>query len=210
MQLAAQIREAMMSTHDAIEKLPIADAMAKGTVAKEDYVRLLVQLQAIHGTLETLLQEHHSSHPLVTKEVFRVDSIQNDLEYLKSDSFGNDFPLEETGNMQATLESWSKTEPIRLLGALYILEGSRMGSMVLARSLSRGFQVPMQLGNGLDYHLAGMSERPVKWVQFKTIFSNLPFSESDKSLIVDAAIGTMKLLYEVYQAAQTQHEAVAV
>ena len=41
---------------------------------------------------------------------------------------------------------WAHESPASLLGALYVLEGSRMGSMILVKSLSRAWGVPAESG----------------------------------------------------------------
>ena len=65
-------------------------------------------------------------------------------------------PAAAIARLVGAIAGWSANEPWALLGPLHVVEGSRMGSMVLCRSLGRAFGLdPRRAGTGLDYHTDG-------------------------------------------------------
>ena len=90
-----------------------------------------------------------------------------------------------------------------VLGTAYIFEGSRMGSMFLVRALAKAFPVPMEPGQGLDYHLEGLATRRQDWARFRGQLDSLPLTESQQDDVLFAAIETMKSLHNLYEAVPT-------
>jgi heme oxygenase len=99
---------------------------------------------------------------------------------------------------------WAADSPWALAGPLYVVEGSRMGSMFLARSLSKALGVPTDPGSGLDYHAAGSATRPRDWNQFRATLSGLALSESQQADVIDAAVTTMNHMIAMYGGAFSQ------
>lgn len=200
MPLAQNLRQSMQTAHDSIEQLPVSVAMAQGTVTREAYFELLVQLYYLHSGFEQLLNQHLGLHPLVTSDVFRVPAIQRDLQH-----FG--FSLDQlpgvwssTNELLEKLEAWGGSEPHRLLGTLYILEGSRMGSMFLSKPMARAMGAEIAPNQGLDYHIEGMAGRPATWMRWKQKLDGLPFTDSEQQQIITTACATMDGLHAIYEA----------
>jgi heme oxygenase len=109
-------------------------------------------------------------------------------------------PLAATGHLVKKLDTWAHTSPPALIGVYYVLEGSRMGSMVLAKPLSQSLAVPLKPGCGLDYHIEGLQQRPQQWQAFKERLDSLPLALANKDAIFAAAAATMEGLFDLYAA----------
>jgi heme oxygenase len=167
------------------------------TITRESYARSLSQLWHVHSTLEHEISSHLCLTGFANPDIIRLHSIQRDLAFLNG-QLEPAWP--ETDALCQQLRDWSQAEPYLLLGALYILEGSRMGSMVLVGPLSRALQVPMAPHQGLDYHLEGMERRPACWQRFKAALLALPLTPALQEKIIKAATLTMDALYRLYAA----------
>jgi heme oxygenase len=193
--LPARLRQAIGAAHAAIEALPASRAMLEGRIRRQSYAVLLGQLWYVHGCLESRLTGDHPAAALFTPEMSRAAVILRDLQVLG----GGVGPVAgATRQMVDALTAEAERSPWTLLGALYVLEGSRMGSMVLARPLARALGVAMNPGCGLDYHLDGAADRPRTWGRFKASLAMLPLSEADQAAAVRGAAVTMDGLFAVY------------
>ncbi len=199
MQLSNQLRTAMSEIHDKIEELPLSKAIIAGTISTEDYCALLQQLSYVHQVFEGEMEScSQFAHLYQSETMARFAAIERDLEY-----FGNvesATPLGETLEFCQQIHQWASESPVSLLGLLYVLEGSRMGSMVLAKSLGKAFALKMDLHHGLDYHIEGIATRPQVWVKWKLQLDQQAFSSSEMEKIIEASIAGMNGLYHIYQA----------
>jgi heme oxygenase len=198
MDIAAAIREATHDLHRRLEELPFPQAMVTAQLSREEYGRALVQLLHLHRTLEQELQRHPALTCVYGPSMARERTLQRDMAALGLAGRGE--PLSETECLLELFREWSRLSPWSLLGALYIYEGSRMGSMFLARPLAESLGVPMEAGHGLDYHLEGLDTRPQVWKQFKANLQAAPYSLEQKKDIIRAATRTMQALYDLYTA----------
>ncbi|MGL4553825.1 MAG: biliverdin-producing heme oxygenase [Gemmataceae bacterium] len=194
MTLGTRLQAAIRDLHTKIEELPVAQAMAGGTISRPEYGRLLVQMLHAHQALEAVLAEQPSLAGLYTPAMARTDDLLSDLAALGQPRGGRATP--ETLGFADEVAGWAD-DPSSLAGCLYVLEGSRMGSMVLAPRLARAFGVPVAMGHGLDYHVRDLERRPVLWRGFKAALESLPL---DAERLLAAAERTMFHLYVIYEA----------
>lgn len=198
MDLTARLREAIADLHVRIERLPLSAALIGGRVPRLDYLRLLGQLFWVHAKLESELPAHAATRDFFRPTMARAEVILNDLRALGRAGTGPRLPPTQT--LVTDLDCCARHAPVSLLGALYVLEGSRMGSMMLVKPLAEALHQPAAPGHGLDYHLDGMAERPRTWQGFKAALSAVPLTEQDQHQVVNAAVLTMAGLYEIYAA----------
>ncbi len=196
MELTMLIRQAIRDSHDAIEGLPISKAMLEGTLDRATYVQLLQLLKPIHQAIEQAAAVLQDILPPCTFGRPRSECIKKDLAYFGAQETHS--MSEEVLDLRRQFEEWSERRRAALLGAIYVIEGSRMGSMVLARSLAQTFGVSPTPGNGLDYHVDGMADLPRKWGQFKGMMNALGLSHEDRIHVLDGAVMTMDGLCSVY------------
>jgi heme oxygenase len=181
--------------HEVVEHHPFQQALLKGNLPQERYVAFLGEMYAIHTTLDAALGTHGE-----TTEVLRrvLADYRSQKPFLKADlAFFGQKPgslIERTkpaGMKPATegftqrLERTSDANPISLVGFLYVLEGSRNGGRVIARSVRNAYRLSDGQGTAfLDPYGENQRER---WQRFKGSLDNLVLSETDRAAVVEGA-----------------------
>lgn len=199
MELLNRLRTAITDLHERIECLPLAAAMAQGTICREDYLALLDEMLAVHAALEDELGKHPALASVCdAPSMARCGAIRRDRAFLGGREPRP--PLRATRHLAASLAGWSENAPEALLGALYVVEGSRMGSMVLFPALARALEVPAAPGYGLDYHCEGIESRPASWRRFKGALGACAFTPEQQDRVARGAAATMAGLYDLYSA----------
>lgn len=201
--LADRIRAEMAVIHAQIDRSPMAAALVSGQIDREAYGLLLGAMFDLHSAFEEALDAARVLPEMYkAPSFFRADDIQRDLIAL---GIGEIEPTPETvADMIEAIREWPAVSPWKLLGALYVFEGSRMGSLVMAKSLARAFDLTPAPGAGLDYHLAGAATRPQTWMGFRQSINALQLNEADAADVLAGAVETMTALNEVYQHAPTR------
>lgn len=206
-ELPDRLREALAETHRRIEQLPYAQAIMNGSIGRDAYVASLSQFVAVHEGLEAALDRHPELPCYVASTMSRTETLRRDLSFWGIDA--PDSPRPEAGRLASMFERWSDAAPWSLLGAVYVFEGSRMGSMFLAKSIGRALGVAPTPGNGLDYHAEGMTTRPRDWAAFRESLRSAPLDEAQARDVVDAASATFDALYDLYQVLDVERGALA-
>jgi len=194
-----QIRAAISKSHVAIEKTDFSKAMLSEYIHPMDYARGITQLWYVHNALESGIAKNADLESFFTPDMVRTPTIVRDLSALRYRLDSMDALL-ETRTIVATLQSWSKDLPFALLGCIYILEGSRMGSLVIAKFLS------IALGNqpgsslGIEYHIEGASATPMRVRNLKEQIERAELSQSQADAVKLGAVEFMSLLNEMYNA----------
>lgn len=132
--------------HDAIEHNPFMQKIEHHTFTKEDYIALLKIFYALHCTLESQLEEYEELE-MAKRE--RCSSLRADLLALGVDE--HDLKRERLSDLSLQIDTLSKA-----YGALYIIEGSRMGGLFLTklfRSLL-GEEIPVSYFEGVKEQTA--------------------------------------------------------
>jgi heme oxygenase len=196
MHLPQRLKEAIAVTHDAIEALPLSKAIIEGRVTRSAYRALLSQLWYIHAELERLLIATPELVGVIDHAMHRTNAIVNDLAALEMEIA----PIQSaTARALHAVRAATSTSPWTLLGCLYVLEGSRMGSMVLVKPLSSALKVELRPGQGLDYHLEGMENRPRDWGQFKACIAALELDAEQAQHTIQGAQLMMQGLFSIYE-----------
>ena len=197
MLLPDMLRQSIASLHTSIEATPLACVMINGTIAKSVYSQWLYQMMSIHQNLEQALTSTKKLGDLYDPHTM------NRSEILKQDAEALQLDVDETSHTDveafgATLHNWSAESPWKLLGVLYVLEGSRMGSLALVRPLSKALRVALQKGTGIDYHLDGAAQRPQIWQAFRAKLAQFPLTPEQMIEVQSAACHTMSVLHDMY------------
>ena len=199
MKLMEQIRAAISESHVAIEKTDFSKAMLSEYIHPMDYARGITQLWYVHNALESGIAKNAVLESFFTPDMIRTPTIVRDLSALgyRVDSMD---ALLETRTIVATLQSWSKDLPFALLGCIYILEGSRMGSLVIARFLSKALGNQPGSSLGIEYHTEGASATPMRVRSLKEQIERAELSQSQADAVKLGAVEFMSLLNEMYNA----------
>jgi len=194
-----QIRAAISKSHVAIEKTDFSKAMLSEYIHPMDYARGITQLWYVHNALESGIAKNADLESFFTPDMVRTPTIVRDLSALgyRLDSMD---ALLETRTIVATLQSWSKDLPFALLGCIYILEGSRMGSLVIAKFLTQALGNQPGSSLGIEYHIEGASATPMRVRNLKEQIERAELSQSQADAVKLGAVEFMSLLNEMYNA----------
>jgi len=208
MKLMDQIRAAISESHVAIEKTDFSKAMLSDYIHPMDYARGIAQLWYVHNALELGIGKNTDLESFFTSEMVRTPTIVRDLSALgyRLDSMD---ALRETQTIVATLQSWSKDLPFALLGCIYILEGSRMGSLVIAKFLSKALGNAPGTFRGIEYHTEGAFATPMRVRNLKEQIERAELSQERADAVKLGAVEFMNLLNNLYNALPVTERQVA-
>lgn len=185
------LRDATVDHHRSAEAHPFQRAFVKGRISQELYGTWLGQMRAVHVSLEhaldTLVSERAELAEVFTADRKKVALIEDDLAYL-SRSTATQATRAATQALVRDIERWADSDPIALLGVLYVLEGSTNGSRFIARRLRQSYG--WQDGRGCRY-LDPYGERQGEiWAEFKSAMNRVRLNPAESNFIVAAARGT--------------------
>ncbi|MEZ4413914.1 MAG: biliverdin-producing heme oxygenase [Gemmatimonadales bacterium] len=192
------LRESTASHHRRAEQHEFQREFVRGTLPRELYLRWLGQLLHIHTALETHLDGLVKQHPEL-KTVFddtrrKVGPLRKDLAF--NGAAADQPALPAARAMLAWMDTLAKTEPLALLGVLYVLEGSTNGSKFIARKVRPAYGLPAS-GDGTAYLDPYGDAQPARWQEFKSAMDALHLPATDVEPIVTAAQHTFDAIREL-------------
>lgn len=190
------LREIIHPWHQAAEETPFARAMIDGTMSQESYVQNLQILRTIHSFVESEMDRSPFFKQVFRESMRRVRHIEKDLSAFGAKPHP---PHTETQEFIAECQQLVEKNPLSVFGLLYVLEGSRMGSMFLMPCIMNALKLELREGVGLDYHLIGASQTPARFRQFKDDLNDAIASLSDRLAIAQAACVMMSGLSRMYR-----------
>ncbi len=196
MTFAAELRNAVRDEHDAIERTRVSARLADGTITTAEYADLLRQLHTVHTALERAWRsrpELEDLYPFARHS--RLAAVDADLATLGEPLDDGSEPHPSVDELLASIDRWAESSPVSLVGPMYVLEGSRMGSQGLAKSLPAILGTAE--GEGVRYHASpeGWFD---EWRTFKTGLEDLCTDPDDRAAVVAAAKQTFVALIGVY------------
>ena len=209
MKLMEQIRAAISESHAAIEKTDFSKAMLSEYIHPLDYARGIAQLWYVHNALESGIGKNADLESFFTPEMVRTPTILRDLSSLGYHLDSLDVLL-ETRTIVATLQSWSNDLPFALLGCVYILEGSRMGSLVIAKFLSKAIGNEPGSFRSIEYHTEGASATPMRVRNLKEQIERSELSQERADAVKLGAVEFMNLLNDLYNALPVTERQIAI
>jgi heme oxygenase len=184
-----QLKTATTDLHRHAESRNLQRSMAKGALPRDVFVVYLSQMYRVHQALEaqlrTLRDAQPRVQPLFQDDQHREHNLRADLGF-----YGVDVSTIETGVAAGTLinqiDEAAGTQPLGLLGMLYVLEGSNNGSKYIARAVSRAYGVAPG-APGLSYLDPYGDQQMPRWQAFKRDMDAAGFSPAEINVIVEAA-----------------------
>jgi heme oxygenase len=192
-----RLRAETSDLHSHAESRSLQRDIAKGEVDRAAFAAYLGQLYHVHGALEAALREAAERHPeiatLATPDRMRVPDLDRDLAH-----YGADPTRIEAGSAATRfielVEHTSTTNPVALLGALYVLEGSTNGGRFLAHVLRKSWGVD---GEGLSYLDPYGERQQEQWASFKREMDAAAFDADQQDALVAMARHTFEAIAEV-------------
>jgi len=183
--------------HSHAESRALQKTIAAGKVDRAAFRAYLGQLYHVHESLESALDDSRNDHPaigaLATEDRMRVPDLDRDLAFY--DVNRHRLPAGDAAQrFSHQIDEIKDADPVALLGALYVLEGSTNGGRFLARALRKSWDLD---GDGLSYFDPYGDEQPQKWAAFKEQMNEASFDSDQEDAIIEMAKATFLAIAEV-------------
>jgi heme oxygenase len=192
-----RLRAETSDLHSHAESRVLQREIAKGQVDRQAFVAYLGQLYHVHGALEDALENAGVRHPIIaamaTADRMRIPDLDRDLAHYGIDPAVIE-PGSAAGRFTELVERASTTNPVALLGALYVLEGSTNGGRFLANVLRTSWGVD---GEGLSYLDPYGDRQPEQWASFRREMDAASFEGGQQDAVVEMAKRTFEAIAEV-------------
>lgn len=174
-----RLKEETRQLHEKVEEQNLAKQIMDHSIDLETYKLLLLQNYIAYESTETAIAQ------------FLPDYRGTKHEQLKKDLTSLRVSAEKTSTNNL-FECHSKAEA---LGAAYVVEGSALGGMLLARHLKQC----KQLESVDDHHFFnGDKENLKEWNKFKEQLEQYHFSEVEEQQAIEKAKDTFRYFQEVF------------
>lgn len=169
--------------HKQAESVELEKQLASGELPRQKYVEYLGERLFLHRVLEEKLLKLRESDPrtatIITDDRFHSKRLEDDLSFFNVDIDSLE-PSEPTKQMLAEME----TDSVAILGYFYVFEGSTNGARFIAKALRRVHGLE---DRGLQYLDPYGEEQRAIWMKFKDEMNAQPFSDEEKSAMIEAA-----------------------
>lgn len=165
MMLSERLKEETQSLHDGIEQNPFMQKMENRSFTHEDYKSLLRLFYGLHRIVEGQLSDYEELNMNLRE---RSSHIEKDLRELGCTQTAMNKSCDT--DLELKIDTLSKA-----YGALYVLEGSRMGGMFLTKMIrsSLGEHIPVSYFEGFK------EKTPAYVAEFKEFLN-------EKEIIINA------------------------
>lgn len=191
-EIMAQLKDTTSALHDAAERHPFQEAMVKGRLSREGFVRFLAQMYHLHGALELQLlrvQRRLPGAQVVKPYHFRTPLLGDDLRFFGS-APRRIVAYPAVSEFIHELDAAAERVEGAALGVLYVLEGSTNGSRFIARSVERALGLKPKTGTtSLDPHGPLQQER---WNAFKSDMNSVSWCDAERNAVIDAALAMFR------------------
>ncbi len=205
--LRTQLRHAILPSHDRMHRHRGLAAAAAGSIAVSNYRLLLARLFGFHRAFEAVVEAAASEIPIrfdVVK-LARSVAIESDLRALGLDP-GNISKLPICNQIVVPHSEAA------LLGALYVVEGSALGGIQIARALAPLFKAGSD--EGRRFFIGDGSGQRALWLALLDRLEQIAGSRAQEAAAIDSAVTTF-LVFESWmdgwdlmprQSAETAHQ----
>lgn len=193
--LHERIKKETAATHEDLENLPFSLALRNQTLPRQPVIQFLRNLLVMNEALESAIQSSPDPRlkPFLKNYALKVPLIKSDLARFES----------QTSSSVATANSFESKvrnhahEPMYLVGALYVLEGSQNGAMMLKSLYSKALSVEPE---ALFYFGCYGSQTGPVWKSFVDALNQLEANESEAAHVALGAVETFESIAEILKA----------
>jgi heme oxygenase (biliverdin-IX-beta and delta-forming) len=192
------LRESTKDMHNDAEGHEFQHSLGSGKLDRARYVTYLEQLYLLHEHLAGLLGQCAKSSPQIDAVVqdYHHDhsKVLGDLKYFGKEG-ADARPLQATRKICARMDQYAKSNPINLLGHLYVLEGSTNGAKFMAKNIVSGMNLPEE--HGASYFDRYGDKQRERWTAFKERMNGNNFSPTEISGLVEAGKEMFIAFFEI-------------
>lgn len=187
MTLSARLKAKTAATHAQLDALPFFQALHRGTVPALSVVSLLRAAAIIHAVFERELSRVADPDiaALGRLAVPKTPLLVADLEILQTEtvvSIGDAIQVAVDAAADIVAEG---DNPLKLLGILYVVEGSQNGGLALRQAYGRGLQLPPER---LSYFGCYGKGTAAHWRAFVARLDSLVIDSEQSSAVADSAL----------------------
>ncbi|MGD9819503.1 MAG: biliverdin-producing heme oxygenase [Desulfomonilaceae bacterium] len=182
-----QLKEAIMPVHDEAEKRgPLKEIVSK-TIKQDEYKKILERLYGFVFVSETITGPILSASDIDIEWNTRIRSphLEKDLTFF--------------GESESSIKSLPKCEsllnikkPEEALGLVYLMEGSRLGGLVLAKALRQHFRFKNY--QGYSYFSSNGTDMGPLWLSFQHLIQSYVEIHQSGDQIIESAVNNFKIL----------------
>lgn len=208
MGLRQRLRRATRDQHQALEALPLFEAMAQGSLPRSAYVAWLRVMAVVVDATERELDAcgHAALRRLWTPQMRKRSLLQADLRAFEDVSVSTTPATEPLLALVELVRGWSLEDPARLIGVLYVLEGSTLGGRTLRTRLAERYA---REGEGVAYISSYGPRTGSMWASLCRELDALELSDDVAARVVDAAQRFFSQLGEVMRTLSGTHARAA-
>lgn len=192
------LRNETAEHHRRAEQHPFQQQLVRGLLPRPLYLRWLTQMLHVHAALEAHLERLIRRHPRLAATFDdsrrKEAALRADLAFLGGDADVPALPAAQA--LVADFDRLAAEEPLALLGALYVLEGSTNGSKYIARKVRPAYGLSAT-GEGSRYLDPYGDEQPARWAEFKEAMGGVEFSPTEVNQLVAAARDTFDAVHDL-------------
>lgn len=201
---SAQIRAETWDVHAEAEQAPFVRDLLDGKLSRDHYARFVVQLHAIYGTLEAVVDANRDRDPVVAEflspALVRVPSLQKDLDFLIGEDWATKVPA--LAPTQAYCERITEvgTWPGGLLAHHYVRYlGDLSGGQVVGRVLQRVYGLSDR--RGVDFYFFDDIASPKAFKdRYRAMLDDLPWEADERARFVDEVTLAYRFNTDVFHA----------
>jgi heme oxygenase len=181
--IRTRLRNSTAAVHERLHRHEGFAAVAAGTIDLIDYQQLLSRLWGFHHPFEATLRQLNSKREIGIEFEARKRSrmLESDLVALGWDR-ASVIRLPQCDNLRAPENA------AVFMGALYVVEGSTLGGIQLARALKA--LLASDSGEGRSFFLGYGDRHGAMWRSFLSWLEDFASSEADAAAVIDGAIRT--------------------
>ena len=191
--LAGQLREGTKKSHTMAENTGFVACFLKGVVEKKSYRKLISDLYFVYSAMEEEIERLVlDNHPVVKfigfKELFRKETLENDLKYYYGDNWEKQIQISDSAQSYVDrIRYVAKESPELLVGHHYTRYiGDLSGGQILKKIAKKALNIE---GNqGLEFYEFSMIDDEKKFKKsYSDILNNLPINQDIANKIIEEA-----------------------
>ena len=191
--LAGQLREGTKKSHTMAENTGFVACFLKGVVEKTSYRKLISDLYFVYDAMEDEIQrlvkeDHQIIKYLGFRELFRKETLENDLNFYYGDNWLNEISISESAQSYVDrIRLVAKEKPELLVGHHYTRYiGDLSGGQILKKIAKKALN--LEGDNGLSFYEFSMIEDEKKFKEkYSNTLNNLPIDQEIANEIIDEA-----------------------
>lgn len=180
------LRASTTEAHQATEGIPFNGAILAKSLPRDCFAAQVRYWAEFHTAVESALQRQEADG------ICQVWALTGPRAHLLRADLACLGEVEDHSEAQAVVEEFSQwidtladTDPIALLGVLYVFEGSQLGGTILKKPLAEMYELTDD--HGLSYYSVHGSSIRGHWTAFRDGMNQCVVTEADQSSVIRSA-----------------------